>query len=159
TITDGLRTITWDAEHRVSAITMSGSGATTTFTYDGTGVRVKKQQGANVIVYSGKLLECGNPPTCSQYVRYVFAGGTPIATVSSRVGSPSYIETDHLGSTRKVAVGSQAGTIDYQPFGVALADSSSVRYKFTGQEWDSETQLYNFGARLYDPSLGRFVAP
>ena len=34
-----------------------------------------------------------------------------------------------------------------------------IFYRYTGQEWDAETGLYNFHARLYDPSLGRFYQP
>ncbi len=30
-------------------------------------------------------------------------------------------------------------------------------YKFTDQELDAETGLYNYGARLYDPVIGRFI--
>jgi RHS repeat-associated protein len=32
-------------------------------------------------------------------------------------------------------------------------------YKFTGKELDDETGLYNYGARYYGPSLGRFITP
>jgi RHS repeat-associated protein len=30
-------------------------------------------------------------------------------------------------------------------------------YRFTGQEYDAEFELYNYNARLYDPVLGRFI--
>jgi RHS repeat-associated protein len=33
-----------------------------------------------------------------------------------------------------------------------------VRHKFTGQEWDAETDLYYYGARYYDPKLARFIS-
>jgi RHS repeat-associated protein len=32
-------------------------------------------------------------------------------------------------------------------------------YKFQGKELDAETGLYNFGARYYNPALGRFMSP
>ncbi|MFA5074416.1 MAG: RHS repeat-associated core domain-containing protein, partial [Nitrospirota bacterium] len=31
-------------------------------------------------------------------------------------------------------------------------------HKFTGQEEDTETGLYNYNARMYDPTLGRFIS-
>ncbi len=34
----------------------------------------------------------------------------------------------------------------------------SVKHKFTGQELDDETGLYYYGARYYDPQLGRFIS-
>jgi RHS repeat-associated protein len=33
-----------------------------------------------------------------------------------------------------------------------------VAYSYTDQEWDAETGLYNYDARLYDPVLGRFIS-
>jgi RHS repeat-associated protein len=36
--------------------------------------------------------------------------------------------------------------------------STISNYKFTGQELDPETGLYNYNARLYDPVLGKFIS-
>jgi len=49
--------------------------------------------------------------------------------------------------------------IHYYPYGETLSDtgSVSVKHKFTSQELDSETGLYHYGARCYDPALGRFT--
>ena len=33
-----------------------------------------------------------------------------------------------------------------------------MRHKYTGQEWDSETGLYYYGARHYNPVVGRFIS-
>jgi RHS repeat-associated protein len=75
----------------------------------------------------------------------------------------SYFHGDNLGSTRLVTKenGQVAERIRYRPFGEALQDSAAAasRYKFTGQEFDAETGLYFYGARYYDPHLGRFLSP
>ena len=42
------------------------------------------------------------------------------------------------------------------PFGQELIDSEN-RFEFTGKELD-ESQLYYFGARYYDPSVGKFTS-
>lgn len=34
-----------------------------------------------------------------------------------------------------------------------------MAYKYTGQEFDASTGLYDYGARQYDASLGRFLSP
>jgi RHS repeat-associated protein len=51
--------------------------------------------------------------------------------------------------------------IAYYPFGEPWSDSSEIylNHKYTGQERDRETGLYNYGARLYDPEIGRFTTP
>jgi len=83
-----------------------------------------------------------------------------IASISAT--GPSFVHSDRLGSTTIVSntQGIQ-GSIAYMPFGQTLNDSTAGvvgRYKFNGQEYDSETGLYNYGARLYDPAIGRFVS-
>ncbi len=47
------------------------------------------------------------------------------------------------------------------PFGSERDHTGSVTtdYKFTDQELDRSTGLYNYDARLYDPVVGRFVSP
>ncbi|MCK5768584.1 MAG: RHS repeat-associated core domain-containing protein [Candidatus Atribacteria bacterium] len=50
---------------------------------------------------------------------------------------------------------------EYMPFG-SMRDHSGTsitNYKFTDQELDPETGLYNYKARLYDPNIGRFITP
>ena len=72
---------------------------------------------------------------------------------------------DHLGNNRVVA--KQDGTVvqmnDYYPFGVNFAKSTSTdvqSYKYNGKELDTKggLNLYDYGARHYDPVLGRFMA-
>ena len=52
---------------------------------------------------------------------------------------------------------------DYLPYGsdrlrIADTDTPETDYKFTGKELDDETGLMYYGARYYDPLLGRFLA-
>ena len=48
----------------------------------------------------------------------------------------------------------------YYPFGATrvTTGSADVAYKYTGQEFDSSTDLYFYQARYYDPHLGRFIS-
>ena len=72
-----------------------------------------------------------------------------------------YYIQDHQGNNRVVA--SQDGTIEevnhYYPFGGLFAIYSSAQpYKYNGKELDRKAGLdwYNYGARQYDPVLGRW---
>jgi RHS repeat-associated protein len=53
--------------------------------------------------------------------------------------------------------------VQYFPFGEIRVDNDYgtnlvMRHKYTAQELDYETSLYNYNARLYNPSLGRFIS-
>ena len=72
-----------------------------------------------------------------------------------------YYLQDHQGNNRVVA--SLNGTIEevnhYYPFGGIFASNSSVQpFKYNGKELDTKKGLnwYNYGARQYDPVLGRW---
>uniref|UniRef100_A0A182QKC4 Uncharacterized protein n=1 Tax=Anopheles farauti TaxID=69004 RepID=A0A182QKC4_9DIPT len=74
------------------------------------------------------------------------------------------VTLDHEGSVRLVLKsGEIVAAYDYLPYGEMLRtfgteDSDGhLDYRFTGKEWDKETGLYDFHARLYDPELGRFL--
>jgi RHS repeat-associated protein len=50
----------------------------------------------------------------------------------------------------------------YYPFGLPMAISTGAnlqKYKYSGKEFDTEhgLNLYDFEARTYDPSIGRFT--
>jgi RHS repeat-associated protein len=86
----------------------------------------------------------------------------------------SFFHTDHLGSTRVVTdkYGYIHERIDYGPFGEIFRDDMLVEIswnftdtpydrhpeKYTGQKWDYRTGLYYYGARYYDPEIGRFTS-
>ncbi|MDR7666091.1 RHS repeat-associated core domain-containing protein [Methanosarcina sp. Z-7115] len=75
-------------------------------------------------------------------------------------GKLYYPLKDHLGSTRLLMDESKniINLFDYAPSGQMMRrqDVSSAQYLYTGQEYDTESGLYNYRARMYDPDMGRF---
>ena len=75
-----------------------------------------------------------------------------------------YLHGDQLDSTLLVTGtnGQPLTRLAYNPYGEISGQRSSgpdnFRPKFTTKEWDSTAKLYYYGARYYDPSIGRFLS-
>ncbi len=156
-ITRNGSTIAYDYDNRPSSIT-TGS-VTTSFVYDYKGARVKKTTDSpqSTTVYIGNLYECKDG-VCT---KHIFAGGRRIASKSGT--NTWYYHSDHLGGLNVVtdSSGTPVQNAAYYPFGETRSSSGSINlpYKFTGQENDPESGLYYYGARYYDPVIGRFISP
>jgi len=63
-----------------------------------------------------------------------------------------------LGSTRLVTDENKdiVSALTYHPFGELAAQEGSEEHLFTGKKQDA-TGLYYYGARYYDPKVGRFI--
>jgi RHS repeat-associated protein len=152
-------TVAWNYDNKPTSIT-KGSTAVS-FVYDGNGVRVKKNQ---TVFYFGELYEVRNGVN----VLHVFAGNRRVASIRSD-GNHQFYHGNHLGSASVITGqdGDWRERIEYYPFGTYLWDEKNpnypnfpdANYTFTDQEDDDELGLYNYGARLYDPLLGRFISP
>ncbi len=97
----------------------------------------------------------------SKATKYIFAGNLRIAKVDSK--GTRYYHKDHLGSSTVITqAGNESDALElYLPFGLNRTPEkagSDTAYRFTDQEHDKETGLYNYDARLYDPMLGQFIS-
>ncbi|ODS37090.1 MAG: hypothetical protein A7316_02180 [Candidatus Altiarchaeales archaeon WOR_SM1_86-2] len=94
---------------------------------------------------------------------YYYANGERVAkkTSDGTTTKKYFIHPDHLGSTSVITdeSGNQVEKTKYYPFGATREGGSKEKYLFTGQEHDSETGLYYYGARYYSPEVRRFVQP
>ncbi len=97
--------------------------------------------------------------------KYYYAGNVRVA--ENNGGVLHFLLTDHLGSTAVTTgdTGARVAERRYYPFGDTRYNSGSdtpplpqkTTYRFTGQRWDPGTSLYFYGARWYDPLIGRFL--
>ena len=131
-------------------------GSTTEYLYDADGRKLRtvhKADGKTTTTdYAGNLIyENGNP------VRLL----TGYGYVSLPDGMYHYYLKDHQGNNRVVA--DRNGKVEevnhYYPFGGMFATTGNVQpYKYNGKELDTRKGLnwYDYGARYYDPALGRW---
>ena len=95
--------------------------------------------------------------------RFVFATRSNSPSHMIKAGVTYRIITDHLGSPRlviDVATGTVAQRMNYDEFGRVLSDTSPgfQPFGFAGGLYDRDTKLIRFGARDYDPEIGRWTA-
>ncbi len=152
---DGIMSPVYDADGHMT----SGTGVS--YIYDANGLRMYKSSGTEYLYgLNDEVLDETNSGA-SITNEYIYFNGQRIARRDSS-GNVDYYFADHLGSARVVT--NSSGTIlddsDFYPYGGERVTSSGSGnpYKFTGKERDSESGLYNFGARYHSPQYQRFMS-
>ncbi len=78
-----------------------------------------------------------------------------------RGGQVSFYHADGLGSITHLtdATGTVARSYTYDTFGQIVDQTGSISnpYTYTAREFDPETGLFYYRARMYDPQLARFL--
>jgi RHS repeat-associated protein len=135
----------------------------TTYEYDAFGQRITKAvNGASThFGYGpgGELLY-ENPPNGPRRC-YVYLEGRPLALIDNE-SAFYYYHTDHLGTPQRITNSSRAVVwrASYEPFGKAGITTATItnNLRYPGMYSDSETGLYYWGARYYDPKTGRGIS-
>ncbi len=153
---EGTWTHTWDYNNRLSQ--SSKTGKTVTYGYDHTTQRVSYSDGTNTTIYPNKWYNKKG----SVETKHVYAGGDLVATVED--DATNTIHTDHLGGTNAATNedGDVVQTLSYYPFGdQRVSDTYSSfdeKRKFTGHEYDDDTELTYANARYYGQAIGRWMS-
>jgi len=158
------RSFTWDFENRlVQAVVPGANGGTTTFKYDPFGKRIEKlsPNATSIFLYDGvDLIETING-SGSEIANYTRTRKIDETLAELRGSTVDYYQTDGLRSTTSLSSssGTVASTYTYDSFGNITNFTGTLRnpFQYTGREYDSETNLYFYRARYYDPVAGRFV--
>ena len=112
-----------------------------------------------------KLKKVAQIPIIIVYLFTALFSAVPFSHAENSDEQVFYYLQDHLGGVD--AVVDENGKVverkDYLPYGdkrltVGASDSPTTEdYGFTGKEQDDESGLYYYGARYYDPQIGRFT--
>jgi RHS repeat-associated protein len=154
----------WDFENRLASVVLPASGGTVSFKYDPFGRRIQKASSSattNYVYDGANVLEevDGSGNVLARYVQSP-AVDQPLAEV--RGSTTGYYEADGLGSITSLSNSSAAlGNIyTYDSYGNLTASSGTVvnPYRYTGREFDTETGIYYYRARYYNPTTGRFLS-
>ena len=160
-LTRGSQALVYNPENRLIASAVSNQA--TTFGYDSGGNRLWKQGappntlqvwiGGNYEEKDGKILF------------HISAGNRMIYTYSSDGSVAEYYHPDHLHSAQVMSTtgGGLYQHYEYAAYGNSRYTSSTTAFpvtrRYTSQSFDEETGLYYYGARYYDPVIGRFIQP
>ncbi len=156
------RTFSYDIDGRLASVNDSVTSKQVFYTYDPAGNRFKHEEVEGQSRTSTILLGDIYEESGATSKKYVYLEGLRIAEWRSD-GTKLFHIQNHLGSLSVVTdqSGSDVQRIEYKPYGeVSKLQSSSFASSFTyaGTLKDGVSGLYDFGARSYDPALGRFIS-
>ncbi len=160
------RTYVYDAENVLRSANDNGGAALGAYAYYADGARKSKTAGGatSEFYYTGdqEIAEYAGATLTRRYVRLPGSVDEPFLMVdySSGSGVESWVHQNRLGSV--VAVSDSAGNVvekyQYSPYGESGPEGNAgFPFRFTGQKLDTETGLYYYKARYYDPETGRFL--
>ena len=160
----GITTYAWDFENRLISVTLPGTGGAVNFKYDPFGRRIYKSSnvGTSIFAYEGaKLVEEVNAGG-GAVALYLHGANIDEPLAMLRGGITSYYDSDGLSSVTSLtnAAGAVVQTYTYGSFGsiVSINGSLTNPFLYTGREFDSESSLYYYRARYFDPITGRFLS-
>jgi RHS repeat-associated protein len=159
----GTTSYTWDFENRLTSVVLPGTAGTVTFKYDPFGRRIQKSSTAGVtdFAYDGDNLIEEMSSSGAAVASYAQGLGIDEPLAMYRGGAGYAYHADGLGSIVGLtdASGNVAATYTYDSFGNTSSTGTVTNpFRYTGRESDTETGLYYYRVRYYDPSVGRFAS-
>jgi RHS repeat-associated protein len=163
-IGDGSNSYVYDAENRL--VSATEGGATATLTYDPLGRlwQVVKGSANTRFLYDGDDLVAEYDGSGAMARRYFFGPGEDAPVLDDPgnqlacTNGTRFLHADHHGSVIALADcwGNRTNVNSYDEYGIPGAGNSG-RFQYTGQAWLPELGMYYYKARIYSPTLGRFL--
>ncbi|MCA1748504.1 MAG: hypothetical protein LC634_02865, partial [Sphingomonadales bacterium] len=161
----GTDSYVYDNENRMTSADVGGSSAFA-LRYDGKG-RLQRTSGGgsstNYYVYDGDQLVAEYTGSGNVRRRFVHGAGVDDPLVwfegaSTAASNRQYLLADERGSI--VGVSNNSGTVTtinvYDDWGIP-GTGNAGRFGYTGQIWLPELGMNHYKARMYSPTLGRFM--
>lgn len=149
---------TYTSENRLA----TGPGGVSIF-YDPTGRMSRLDQGIATtrFEYLGSRLEIERDASGNILRRYVHSPGVDEPVVwyeGLGLADKRWLYADERGSVVAISdvSGASIATNRYDEYGIPQSTNSG-RFQYTGQAWIAELGLYYYKARIYSPTLGRFM--
>jgi RHS repeat-associated protein len=155
---DGSSTFKYDAENRLVS---RSNGTTLSYDPNGRLWRIAGPSETTVFVYDGDRLVEEYDAAGTRLRAYAHGPGSdePLLWYELTGGAMRrYLHADHQGSI--VALTDENGNLlhanAYDPWGIRNAGDWG-RFGYTGQVWLTDLGMYYYKARIYSPTLGRFL--
>ncbi|HXE89539.1 MAG TPA: RHS repeat-associated core domain-containing protein [Terriglobales bacterium] len=152
----------WDYENRLTSVTLPGVGVVS-FKYDPFGRRIQKVSASDTTAYVHDSADIAEEldATATAIRRYTTGLGIDEPLAMLRSGATSYYLTDGLGSVTSLIDpnGSASAVYTYQSFGELTSPEGSLAnpFRYTGREFDVDTNLHYYRARYYNSLIARFL--
>jgi len=160
----GITTYGYDYENRLLAITYP-DGTSDSYTYDGVSKRIQTTENGVITnyLYDGlnAIIEKNDSEmTLTSYVRGLSYGGG-IGGIISKITptTADYYHYDGIGGVTGLtdSTGQVIQSYTYDAYGNLLTQQIPTPHGFSTKEYSAKSGLIYFGARYYDPRVGRFI--
>lgn len=154
----------YDAYNQLTTVSNGDAGGVV-YRYNGDGLMVERTENGETIRYyydgsqiiaEGKVNANGTVTKIASYVR-----GIDLSYRTDSAGNKSYYMANGHGDTEYLAdaTGHVLNRYTYDLWGKPIQKEEQVAnpFLYSGEYWDSTTNLQYLRARWYDPSVGRFI--
>jgi len=151
----------YDFENRLIEVNYTGMVAQ--YKYDPFGRRIERNVNGTITryLYDGPNIVTEYDGTWNATAKFIHTLDVDDPLAVTQGANTFYYHKDGLGSIANLtdASGSVVKSYTYKSFGEIYSETGSLLqpFTFTGREYDSESGLYFYRARYYDPRAGRFL--
>ena len=155
---------TIDGRDQITAANVAGTSTSDSYLGETQTDRLSSNNGSATTSYLSTMLGLSSQTTSGSGTTYTHTpDGSLIAATTG--GVSNYFLSDNLGSVIGLvsATGSKTAAYAYDPYGRTRTATGSAAagnlIRYAGGQYDPTSGTTKFGARYYDPNIGRFTQP